>query len=126
MATPLVDARKILRDLVAIPSVHPEADPGGTVPGEAAVAEWLAAHLRRLGADVRTTDLAPGRPTVVGVFEPARPARATVAFAPHLDTVGGNCFLLRKTLNWYQLEIMVLIVLTLLIQLNYLQKKLID
>jgi acetylornithine deacetylase/succinyl-diaminopimelate desuccinylase-like protein len=88
MATPLVDARKILRDLVAIPSVHPEADPGGTVPGEAAVAAWLADHLRRLGADVRTTLLAPGRPTVVGVFEPARPARATVAFAPHLDTVG--------------------------------------
>lgn len=88
MAISHVDARKILRELVAIPSVHPEADPGDTVPGEAAMAGWMAAHLRRLGADVAQQELAPGRPTVVGVFEPARRARATVAFAPHLDTVG--------------------------------------
>ena len=82
------DARKILRELVAIPSVHPEADPGGTVPGEAAMASWVADHLRGLGADVSTHELAPGRPSVLGVFEPARPVRATVVFAPHLDTVG--------------------------------------
>lgn len=88
MATSRHDARKILRELVALPSVHPEADPGGTVPGEAAMAAGVADLLRGLGADVAVQQLAPGRPTVVGVFEPARPARATVAFAPHLDTVG--------------------------------------
>ena len=60
----------------------------GTVPGEAAMAAWMASHLRALGADVELSELAPGRPSVVGVFEPARNARATVAFAPHLDTVG--------------------------------------
>jgi acetylornithine deacetylase/succinyl-diaminopimelate desuccinylase-like protein len=37
---------------------------------------------------VRTEDLAPGRPSVVAVFEPARRAKSTVLFAPHLDTVG--------------------------------------
>jgi acetylornithine deacetylase/succinyl-diaminopimelate desuccinylase-like protein len=84
-----VDAQKILRELVAFPSVHPEADPGGTVPGEAAVAGWVANFLRGIGADVSTQeDIAPGRPTVIGVFEPARRARATIVFAPHLDTVG--------------------------------------
>lgn len=88
MATSLVDARKILQELVAIPSVHPEADAAGTVPGEAAVARWMTDHLRRLGADVSLSELSPGRPSVVAVFEPAWPARATVAFAPHLDTVG--------------------------------------
>lgn len=88
MAIPRPDARTILRELVAIPSVHPEADPGGTVPGEAAMAEGLADRLRGLGAAVEVQRIAPGRPTVVGVFEPARPARATIAFAPHLDTVG--------------------------------------
>lgn len=88
MATSLVDARKILQELVAIPSVHPEADGSGTVRGEAAMAEWMSGHLRRLGADVAVSELAPGRPSVVGVFEPTQPARATVAFAPHLDTVG--------------------------------------
>jgi acetylornithine deacetylase/succinyl-diaminopimelate desuccinylase-like protein len=88
MATFSHDARKILRELVMIPSVHPEADPVDSVPGEAAVAAWVASHLRSLGADVSTHLLAPGRPSVVGVFEPARRARATVVFAPHLDTVG--------------------------------------
>ena len=52
------------------------------------MAGWMAAHLRRLGAEVALQELAPGRPTVIGVFEPGRTARATVALAPHLDTVG--------------------------------------
>jgi acetylornithine deacetylase/succinyl-diaminopimelate desuccinylase-like protein len=88
MAITRVDVRSILRELVAIPSVHPEADPGGTVAGEAAAGAWMADYLRSLGAAVETHMIAAGRPTVVGVFEPSRRARATVAFAPHLDTVG--------------------------------------
>ena len=90
MPTPTTDPKKILRALVALPSVHPEADAVGTVPGEAAMAAWMADQLRALGADVTTAPIAPGRPSVVGVFEPGRKARATVAFAPHLDTVGGR------------------------------------
>ena len=82
------DPKKILRELVALPSVHPDADAVGTVQGEAAMAGWMGEHLRALGADVATTLIAPGRPSVVGVFEPVRKARATVVFAPHLDTVG--------------------------------------
>lgn len=85
---PPLNARQLLRELVALPSVHPEADPGATVPGEAAAAAWLAEHLRKLGADVEVRPLAPGRPTVIGVFEPSGRARSSVAFAPHLDTVG--------------------------------------
>ncbi len=84
----ITEPKKILRELVALPSVHPEADPMGTVTGEAAMAAWMADHLRGLGADVKTSLIAPGRPSVVGVFEPVRKARATVVFAPHLDTVG--------------------------------------
>lgn len=84
----MTQARKFLAELVAIPSVHPEADPGGTKPGEAAMADRVEALLRELGADVSRHQLAPGRPSVIGVFEPARPARETVVFAPHLDTVG--------------------------------------
>ncbi len=78
----------LLAEMVAIPSVNPEGAAGGSVPGEAAMGAWLADALRGLGAAVETRDLAPGRPNVIGVFEPARPARATVVFAPHLDTVG--------------------------------------
>jgi acetylornithine deacetylase/succinyl-diaminopimelate desuccinylase-like protein len=78
----------LLAEMVAVPSVNPEGDAGGSVAGEAAMGQWMAAHLRGLGADVEMQWLAPGRPTVVGVFEPARPAVATVVLAPHLDTVG--------------------------------------
>jgi acetylornithine deacetylase/succinyl-diaminopimelate desuccinylase-like protein len=78
----------LLAEMVAVPSVNPEGDAGGSVPGEARMGEWMAAHLRALGAEVEVQWLAPGRPNVIGVFEPARPAVATVVFAPHLDTVG--------------------------------------
>ena len=88
MSASATDPKKILRELVALPSVHPEADAEGTVPGEAAMAAWMADHLRKLGAAVKISLIAPGRPSVVGVFAPARKARATVVFAPHLDTVG--------------------------------------
>jgi acetylornithine deacetylase/succinyl-diaminopimelate desuccinylase-like protein len=82
------DPRRLLAELIALPSVHPEAAAGGTRPGEAAVAAWLADRLRRLGAGVTLRPLAPGRPNVVGVFAPVRRARATVLLMPHLDTVG--------------------------------------
>lgn len=78
----------LLAEMVAVPSVNPEGDAGGSEPGEARMGAWLAVHLRTLGADVEVQWLAPGRPNVIGVFEPARPAAATVVFAPHLDTVG--------------------------------------
>lgn len=84
----MAEAQKILRELVALPSVHPEADSGGTVKGEAAIAEWVGHTLRQLGAAVSMHELAPGRPTVLGVFEPHRRPQATVVLAPHLDTVG--------------------------------------
>lgn len=79
---------RLLSDLVSCPSVNPEGDPGGTVPGEAALAELVADHLRALDAGVEIREVAPGRPNVIATFEPARPARATVVLAPHLDTVG--------------------------------------
>jgi acetylornithine deacetylase/succinyl-diaminopimelate desuccinylase-like protein len=78
----------LLAEMVAVPSVNPGGDPGGSEPGEARFGAWMADHLRGLGAAVEIRDLAPGRPNVIGVFEPARRARATVVFAPHLDTVG--------------------------------------
>ncbi|MBM3843847.1 MAG: M20 family metallopeptidase [Verrucomicrobia bacterium] len=78
----------LLAEMVALPSVNPGGDPGGSEAGEARYGAWMADHLRGLGAAVEVRALAPGRPNVIGVFEPARPARATVVFAPHLDTVG--------------------------------------
>lgn len=79
---------RLLAELVALPSVHPEADAGGTKPGEAALAECVAQRLRQLGADVELPLLVDGRPSVVGVFSPPGAPAASVLLAPHLDTVG--------------------------------------
>lgn len=79
---------KILSELVALPSVYPDAEGGGSKSGEGAIAAWSAAFLAKLGADVETKEIAPGRPNVVAVFEPRGRARSTFVFAPHLDTVG--------------------------------------
>ncbi|MGH9364592.1 MAG: M20 family metallopeptidase, partial [Thermoanaerobaculia bacterium] len=76
---------ELLADLVAIDSVNPALVPGGS--GEARIAEFVAARLRRAGLDVETHEAAPGRPNVVGVLEGKRPGRSLV-LCGHLDTVG--------------------------------------
>ena len=81
-------ARRILSELVSLPSVHPDAHTGGTRPGEALVGAWVASHLAKLGADVETRELSPGRPNIVAVFDTVGKPKRTVMFAPHLDTVG--------------------------------------
>ncbi len=78
-------ARQLLRDLVAINSVNPSLVPGA--PGEAEAAACLAACLRESGLDVTETEVAPGRPNVVGVLEGAQPG-PTLLLCGHLDTVG--------------------------------------
>lgn len=82
------DVRRLLADLIACPSVTAEGDAGGTVHGEARMGAKLAELLGQLGADVENHPLAPGRPNVLGIFEPRGRAEATVLLAPHLDTVG--------------------------------------
>ncbi len=77
--------RQLLRDLVAIDSTNPSIVPGA--PGEGQAAECLAAALRDAGLDVTTTEVAPGRPNVVGVIEGAQPGPALL-LCGHLDTVG--------------------------------------
>src|SRR4051812_20852707 len=70
---------RLLEELVSCPSVQPEGESGGTVPGEAAMAERAAGFLRALGADVELQPAAASRPNVVAVFEPRRKVRATIA-----------------------------------------------
>ena len=76
---------RFLRDLIALDSVNPALVPGGA--GEGAVAERVAAALRAAGIDVDVTEVAPGRPNVVGVIEGRAPGR-TLMLCGHMDTVG--------------------------------------
>lgn len=75
----------LLEDLVSIDSVNPSLVTGAA--GEAAVAERLAGHLRRLGLDVHVQVAAPGRPNVIGVLDTGV-AGPSLMFCGHTDTVG--------------------------------------
>jgi acetylornithine deacetylase/succinyl-diaminopimelate desuccinylase-like protein len=77
---------ELLQDLVAIPSVNPQGNPGTEHTGEQALGEYVADFLRALGAEVTLDPVEPGRPNVIASFKPDKPT-AHLAFAPHLDTV---------------------------------------
>ena len=76
---------KLLADLVAIDSVNPSLVPGGA--GEQKIARAIAAEMRASGLEVEVTDVAPGRPNVVGVLEGRAPGRSLM-LCGHMDTVG--------------------------------------
>jgi acetylornithine deacetylase/succinyl-diaminopimelate desuccinylase-like protein len=78
---------EIARELVRIPSVNPDGDPGTPQTGEAACAEWLAEFLSAAGAEAGLRDVLPGRPNVVARFPSDRPGKPRILFAPHTDTV---------------------------------------
>ncbi len=75
----------LLRDLVAIDSVNPSLVPGAR--GEADVARRIAAELMSIGLSVDVTEVAPGRPNVVGTVQGRAPGRSLM-FCGHIDTVG--------------------------------------
>lgn len=77
----------LLGELIRIPSVNPEGDPGVSEPGEARIAGRLATILRDLGADVSLREVLPGRPNVVARFPSDRPGKPRLLLAPHTDTV---------------------------------------
>jgi acetylornithine deacetylase/succinyl-diaminopimelate desuccinylase-like protein len=77
---------ELLQDLVSIPSVNPQGDPGTEFTGEQAVGDYVGNFLRTLGAEVTLQHVEIGRPNVIATFTPDKPV-AHFAFAPHLDTV---------------------------------------
>ncbi len=78
---------ELLQELIRIPSVNPDGDPGTDGVGEQALAEYLAVFLKKLGAEVEMHEVQPGRPNVVGRFPAKASGRPKLLFAPHTDTV---------------------------------------
>jgi acetylornithine deacetylase/succinyl-diaminopimelate desuccinylase-like protein len=78
---------ELLQELVSIPSVNPQGDPGTDGVGEQAMGEYVADFLRGLDAEVALESIEPGRPNVTATFSPAGNNAPRIAFAPHLDTV---------------------------------------
>jgi acetylornithine deacetylase len=75
----------LLKELIAIDSVNPSLVPGGA--GEAEIAQRIADELRHAGLDVTVTEVAPGRPNVVGVIDAKSPG-PSLMLCGHSDTVG--------------------------------------
>src|SRR4051812_21351414 len=76
---------ELLSTLVKIDSVNPSLVPGGA--GEEEIARAIARELAASGCTVEVTEVAPGRPNVVGVLRGRRPGR-TLLLCGHVDTVG--------------------------------------
>ncbi len=80
---------RLLRDLIALPSVNPaflpDADPR---TGEARAIDFVAASAATAGLDVEFQSVSAGRRNVIARLRPTGRTLRRVLLAPHLDTVG--------------------------------------
>jgi acetylornithine deacetylase/succinyl-diaminopimelate desuccinylase-like protein len=82
---------RLLRDLIALPSVNPAFLPAGDPHGgEQRVAEFLAGTAAQAGLDVEFQPVLNGRANLLVRFGPGRTARQRILLAPHLDTVNAS------------------------------------
>jgi acetylornithine deacetylase/succinyl-diaminopimelate desuccinylase-like protein len=80
-------ASDLLRELIRIPSVNPDGDPGTARTGEKDCANFVAEFLRSCSAEASVEDVLPGRPNVLGRFPYEGKAKPRLLLAPHTDTV---------------------------------------
>ncbi|HEY5706466.1 MAG TPA: M20 family metallopeptidase [Terrimicrobiaceae bacterium] len=80
-------AADLLRELIRIPSVNPDGDPGTTHTGEKDCANFVAEFLRSCDAETSVEDIEPGRPNVLGRFPSHGQGKPRLLLAPHMDTV---------------------------------------
>lgn len=85
---PPANVIELTQQLVRIPSVNPDGDPGTSATGESQCAAFVAEFLQSIGASAVLEEVLPGRPNVIGRFPTDRPGKPKVLFAPHTDTVG--------------------------------------
>lgn len=83
---------KLLRDLIAIPSVNPAFTRAAdtAISGESRVAAHLAELAAKAGLEVEQQEVFPGRHNLLCRLSPAQKTRRRVLLAPHMDTVGGH------------------------------------
>ena len=83
--------KKILADLIAIPSVNPAFLPRGDQrSGEKDAGIHLAGLARKRGLEVEHQEVLPGRSNLIVRLSPTGSIRHRLLLAPHLDTVGGE------------------------------------
>jgi acetylornithine deacetylase/succinyl-diaminopimelate desuccinylase-like protein len=84
----MTKTEKLLRELIALPSVNPAFLPAGDpCAGERNVAEFLGATAAQAGLEVAFKPVFPGRSNLLARLSPAGKTRQRILLAPHLDTV---------------------------------------
>jgi acetylornithine deacetylase/succinyl-diaminopimelate desuccinylase-like protein len=85
----MTPSHRLLRELVAIPSVNPAFLPANdSRSGEKRVADFLAAIAANGGLDVEFQEVFPNRFNLLARFSPKGKISQHIILAPHLDTVG--------------------------------------
>ena len=80
---------RLLRDLIALPTVNPAFLPDGDPrTGEARAADFVAATAAHAGLEIEFQPVSAGRRNVIARLRPSGRTRRRVLLAPHLDTVG--------------------------------------
>jgi acetylornithine deacetylase/succinyl-diaminopimelate desuccinylase family protein len=84
----VIKTEKLLREIIALPSVNPAFIPESHPhAGEQRVADFLAVTAARSGLEVEFQKVLPGRSNVIARLRPRNKIRQTILLAPHLDTV---------------------------------------
>jgi len=88
-----VAAHRLLRELIALPSVNPAFLPGrAELTGERRVADFLAFTADRAGLELEWQEVFTGRSNLLIRLTPAGgKAHRRILLAPHMDTVGVDC-----------------------------------
>ena len=85
----LPTAVALCQELIRIPSVNPDDNPGTPHTGEERCAHWIAQWIRGEfpTATVSTPEVLPSRPNVIARFPSDAPHKPRLLLAPHTDTV---------------------------------------
>ena len=82
---------KLLRDLIALPSVNNAfLPPGDPHAGEELVADYLKNRARKACLEIETQATKSGRDNLIVRLKPLGQATHRIILAPHMDTVGGD------------------------------------
>jgi acetylornithine deacetylase/succinyl-diaminopimelate desuccinylase family protein len=85
----VIDAEKLLAELIALPSVNPAFLPAAdSRAGEARVADFLASVAAKNGLTVEFQEVFPGRRNLLARVSPRGKVQQRIVLAPHMDTVG--------------------------------------
>ncbi len=87
----MTKAEKLLRELIALPSVNPAFLPDSDARmGERRVAEFISATAASAGLDIELQEVLPQRANVLARLSPSGKLQKRIWLAPHMDTVNGT------------------------------------